>query len=141
MEDPKKRFKEIWHRIDTYYNLYAKQKGINFTAMLVLEFLAESDKDYTQKALCEKLYLPKQIINSVIKSFWEQGYVELKEAKDRRNKKIHLTEKGKVYAEEVSKPLEEAEEKAWDSLNAEEFALFTRAAEKFERALYGSLKG
>jgi len=135
MQGENKRFKEIWHRIDIHYNRYAKKVGLNFTAMLVLECLVEAPEFFTQKALCEKLVLPKQFINTIITSFWEQGYVELKEAKDRRNKKIHLTEKGKAYAHSITKPLDDADQAVWADFSEEESEIFMRALEKYEQAM------
>jgi len=139
MQDARKRFKERWHRIDILYNRFAKQSGLNFTAILVLESLEEPGVNYTQKALCEKLALPKQYINGIISTFWEKGYVELKEAKDRRNKTIHLTEKGEAYSKAISKPLEDAEDAAWAAFTDEEMVVFTNALEKYERKLAEAL--
>ncbi|MCL2188589.1 MAG: MarR family transcriptional regulator [Defluviitaleaceae bacterium] len=135
MHDAHTRFKEIWHKIDIHYNRYARKMGINFTAMLVLELLCSAQASYTQTALCEQLALPKQIVNAIINTFREQGYVELREARDRRNKEIRLTEKGKSYALEISKPLDSADESAWKDFTDEEAAIFMRALEKYERAL------
>ena len=132
--------KEAWHKMDNLYNFYAKSVGINFTIILVLQILFESeDVAYTQKELCDKLGLPKQLVNNIMKSFWEQGYVQLREAKDRRNKEIIVTDKGKSYAAKVLKPLEDAESDAWDCFSAEELANLAKTMEKFTTAFEGTL--
>jgi len=133
--------KEIWHKMDSLYVFYAKSVGLNFTTILVLQLLYDSADVYTQKEVCEKLSLPKQLVNSIIKSFWEQGYVELKEAKDRRNKKIIVTGKGMEYAAKVLKPLKDAESIIWDSLSAEELNTLAKIMEKQLKAYEGALKG
>jgi DNA-binding MarR family transcriptional regulator len=133
--------KEYWHKIDNLYNLYAKSVGLNFITMLVLEYLYDSSETHTQKAISQKFDLPKQYVNSIIKSFWEQSYVELKEAKDRRNKEIILTDAGKKYAEKVLKPLQEADAKVWKSFTDEELAVLENTMKKFEQSLEGLLKG
>ncbi|MCL1996507.1 MAG: MarR family winged helix-turn-helix transcriptional regulator [Defluviitaleaceae bacterium] len=131
--------KETWHKMNSQFDLYAKAVGVNFTTIIILQFLYEATEIYTQKDICEKLGLPKQLVNAIIKSFWEQGFVKLKEAKDRRNKDILITDKGKEYAVSVLKPLEDAESAAWDNFTDEELTAFVRVLEKyvvsFEREL------
>ena len=139
MQDAYKRVKAVWYNLDLTYSRYARKMGINFTLLLILELLLESDTDYTQKALCEKLLLPKQLVNTLIKSLWEQKYVELREASDRRNKNIHLTPAGRAYAQSIIHPFDEAEEHAWRSFTDEEMVVFANAIEKYERVLAGYL--
>jgi len=127
--------KKSWHQVDTLYDLYAKSRGLNFTSILVLQLLHEAEEDYTQKRLCEKLGLPKQFVNAIIKSFWEQGYVTLKEAKDRRNKELSLTEKGRDYAACVMKPLEDAEAAMWESFSPNEISLLKNMLTRYTKAL------
>jgi len=137
LDEARTKFKETWYRIDNMFNLYAKKKGLNFTSLIILEFIYDSHDSkmlYTQKDLCDKLFLPKQLVNSIVTSFWEQGFVELKEAKDRRNKKISLTEKGKEYADEIIRALDAAENKTWDYFDDEEIIAFVSSMEKYEKA-------
>ena len=129
------RFMETWHRIDSLYNLYARSLGLSLSATLVLECLYYPGDVYTQKGLSEKFGLPKQAVNSIIKSFWEQGYVELKEAKDRRNKEIFLTDKGRVHAREITGQFEAMEAKVWERFTIEEMTIFADFMEIFEKSL------
>ena len=47
-----------------------------------------------QKKLCEYCFIPKQTVNAVVTSFYQNGWIMLEEMpQDRRNKTIHLTEK------------------------------------------------
>ena len=132
--------KESWHKMDILYDFYAKSIGLNFTVVVVLELLSDPAEVYTQKGVCEKLGLPKQLINSIIKSLWEQGFVELKEASDRRNKDIIVTARGREYIINVLGPLEEAEFAAWESFSAEEILQFSKTTEKYAKAFEGILK-
>jgi len=131
--------KETWHKMDGVYTLYAKSVGLNFTSILVLQFLSDFSQIFTQKDVCEKLELPKQFVNSIIKSLWEQGYVKLKEAKDRRNKDIIITESGKAYIQNVLKPLEDAEMAAWEDFSADEILSYAKTMEKYAQALENAL--
>ena len=128
-------FKTTFHKINNLYNFYAKTIGINLAAILLLEILSNADVPYSQKELCEQLGQPKQLINSIIKSFWEQGYVELKEAQDRRFKKVVLTDEGRRYAVSVIKPLQEAERAAWGCFSVEEIVDFSTTMGKYEKSL------
>ena len=132
--------KEIWYKVDSLYDYYAKSVGLNFTTILVLQLLRNSSRSYTQKEICEKLGLPKQFVNSIVKTFWEQGYVELKEAKDRRNKEIIVTDVGKEYAAGILNPLEDAETMVWNSFSAEEVKALAATMGKYVKAFENVLK-
>ena len=129
------RFTEAWHRIENLYDVYAKSQGMNFTAILVLEYLSSPGEIYTQKALCEKLSLPKQTVNVIVNSFREQGYVQLTEAKDRRNKELALTDEGKKYAEKISGHFQTMEAKTWECFAENELLAFVETTEKYEKSL------
>jgi DNA-binding MarR family transcriptional regulator len=135
MLDVRKQFKDVWYRLDNLIGQYAKQAGVSVTTLFVLELLLESDEPPTQKILCEKLFLPKQFVNSIIKSLWEAEYVELKEARDRRNKKVILTPKGNAYAHQILDPFNRADEQAWSGFSDEELMSFNEALVKYERAM------
>jgi len=133
--------KEIWHKMDGAYEFYAKSQGLNTTTVLVAQLLINSpDEVYTQKDICEKLELPKQVVNSIVKSFWEQGFIELREARDRRNKEIIVTQSGRDYKRKMLKPLEDAELAAWEGFSAEEITAFAKTLEKYVKNLERILK-
>jgi len=131
--------RETWHRLDGLYEQYAKSLGLSFTALMVLDLLDDSAVTYTQRVVCDRLDLPKQYVNSIIKSLLEQGHVELKEAKDRRNKEIRITERGKLYIQSALKPLDEAEFAAWGGFSQNAITHYAqtmaRYTEAFERVL------
>ncbi|MCL2404741.1 MAG: winged helix-turn-helix transcriptional regulator [Defluviitaleaceae bacterium] len=134
LDDARAKFKESSHRIESLFNSYAKSKGLNFTSLLILELLYDENETYTQKDLCEKLALPKQLVNTIIKSFWEQEYVELKEAKDRRNKNIILTDKGKSYTQGILHCMQDAEDRAWECFTDDEVISFVNSLEKYAKS-------
>ena len=126
---------KILHKMDSLYDRLAKSVGINFTTFCVLELLYEDEKTYTQKEICEKLGLPKQIANSIVKNYWEQGYLVLTEAKDRRNKHINLTPAGRAHVQQLIHHMEAKENAAWESFNREETAQVIELLSKFTQAL------
>jgi len=133
------RYLESWHRVDNIYKSYVKSVGLNYSAMQILKLLRNTKEVYSQKCLCEKLGLPKQLIYTHIKSFWKQGYVELKEAEDRRNKEIILTPKGSKYIEEILMPLNNAEKNTWGNFTIEEILDFAEKMEKYEKHLESNI--
>jgi len=124
------KIKANWYKANILYNNHAKSAGLNFTAILILDILYNANGAYTQKMISDELEQPKQFIHSVITSFWQQGYIELLEAKDRRNKNIILTDIGKAYAQNTLKSLQDAEQRVLDSLTAEEISAFNAILEK-----------
>lgn len=140
LDDARSRFKKTWQRLDGLFTMYAKSHGMNFTTMIILELLNDDDVTYTQTGISEKLMIPKQLINSIITSFLQQGYVELKEAHNRRTKNIFLTEKGKEYAEQIINDLDEAESKAWMCFTSDEAVAFVEAMEKYEKSFEQTLE-
>ncbi|MCL2573563.1 MAG: MarR family winged helix-turn-helix transcriptional regulator [Defluviitaleaceae bacterium] len=127
--------KETWHKMDSLYDAYAKASGLNFTGLIVYELLYYSDEIHTQKGICEQLSLPKQLVNSIIKSLWEQEHVKLVEAKDRRNKEIIVTSQGRKYISSILEPLEDAEMAAWEGFADDEIANYANIMTKYVSAL------
>ena len=132
--------KKTWHKIDGLYDFYAKSVGLNFASIIILQLLSDSGETYTQKDLGEKLGLPKQFVNSVITSFWERGFVELMQARDRRNKEIIITDDGREYAAKILKPLEEAERAAWGCFSDEELAQLVDTLNRYTNAFNEAMK-
>ena len=88
------------HEWDAVYEEYAKSVGLS-TGLIVLYEIYEIE-NCTQKKLGEYCFIPKQTVNAVVTSFYKKGWITLEEMpQDRRNKTIHLTEKGRKDTEEI----------------------------------------
>ena len=126
--------------IDNVFDAYAKKQGLSYIGLQVLEYIYEHTEGCTQKEIVSVTFSPKQTVNLIVKSFWEQGYLELREMPtDRRNKKIFLTETGKSYAEKILRPIHEAEEETVSNMTDEERRIMLQGtrlyAEKFRERL------
>jgi DNA-binding MarR family transcriptional regulator len=129
----------IWHDLNAAYEDYARRSGLTCVQTYVIEMLARVP-DCTQKAICECTSLPKQNVNALIKKFAEDGIVELAQNEaDRRNKTIHLTEKGRQLHQSVIPHIREAEIKAMQSLSEEEQNTMIRTLETYVSALQEKL--
>lgn len=95
-------FSEKWMSIERLSEEYARVAGLTSMSLTVLEMIYDHSQNCTQKLICEQSQYSKQSVNMIIKSFWEQGYIELSEMKaDRRNKQITLSESGVKYADRI----------------------------------------
>lgn len=119
-------------KIDEAYEKYAKAKGMTYVSLVVLEEIYEVGDTCTQKQITHDTHYPKQTVNLVVKSFWENGYIELKEIpSDRRNKHIVLTQEGRKRCEEVIVPLLKKEEAAISGMGKNESEELIRLLELY----------
>ena len=135
------QFNASLQTIEKIYEEYAKSVGLTYMSLTVLHIICDCgvDEQCTQKLITEKSHYNKQVVNVIIKGFYEKGHILLEELKeDRRNKQIILTEKGKNYAEEILSPLWEIEEQALsvlkDSERAHLLEMLARCADGYKDA-------
>lgn len=123
-----------WQEWNASYEEYAKSAGMSFTALSILSTIYGMEQ-CTQKKLCEYCFLPKQTVNSVITAFYKKGWIRLEEmAEDRRNKTIHFTDEGLAYAQKVLSPIREAEQRAMETLSAEQREMLLSVTQKYVRS-------
>lgn len=138
LQEQNNRFCEIMQKIDRLYEKYAKAKGMTYMSMTVLESISANKENCTQKLICEETHYPKQSVNLIVKSFLQDGYITLEELpEDRRNKRIVLTEKGRLYADETIGGLWEIDKNATLQMSAKQreellqlLSLYTNAYEQ-----------
>lgn len=125
-----------WRAVDDIYVSYAKSVGLSFLGLIILETINNNPNGCTQKEIVEKLNLPKQTVNVIIKSFLDQGYIDLKEvSSDRRNKEIKFSKQGKDFANKVLGNLSEAEVKVMEKLTYEQRQDILNVMKKIEMSL------
>ncbi len=138
-------YNRIVRECDELYRTAAKRLGLPDGAFWILYALREGERALTQSVLCSMLYLPKQTINSSLKKLEADGYLQLQEMKDRRSKRVCLTEKGRLLAEDTVDKVLRAECAALSELPPDErrqlVGLFGRFQERLrERFSDGSVK-
>lgn len=123
-------FFDSWQQLDALYTEYARTKGLAYTELVVLSYL--SMDSYTQKQLCEKTLMPKQTVNSVIKSLAKKGLVVLKQSDtDRRAKTVVLTEKGRQLRREAMDDMARAEHAAIGRIGTEDWENLVRILDRY----------
>lgn len=121
MREQSARFDELMQKIDRLYETYARASGMTYMSMAVLDLIFEYADGCTQKKICEETHYPKQSVNLIVKSFWQDGLVRLEELpEDRRNKRIVLTDRGHAYAEKAVGTLRRIDESAAEKLDAQQ---------------------
>lgn len=95
-------------KMDRLYYLWGKNTGVSEN-MLTLMYALNDGKIHTQKQICEQFSIPKTTINTIVKELIEKGLIVFENGKNLKEKKLALTEKGKVYAKEITSELEEIE--------------------------------
>lgn len=134
------RFYKNCQSIDRMYEEYAKATGLTYMSSTVLGIIYDYPENCTQKLICEETHFPKQSVNMIIKSFLEQGYVELNEIpSDRRNKQINLSEEGKIYADKIIGKLRKAEYNAMEALTFEQREHLINLIEIYEKSFQNNI--
>lgn len=126
--------------IDRAYEEYARSKGMTYLSLIVLEEIYELGDGCTQKQISDDTHYPKQSVNLIVKAFLEDGVVELKELpKNRKNKGITLTEKGKQLCDDIVVPLLLQEEAAMKTMGDRQSRELARLLELYAKAYCDSV--
>lgn len=134
-------FSKKWKSIERLSEEYAKAAGLTPMSLNVLSIIYDHVDGCTQKHICQLIHYNKQSVNMIIKSFWEQGYVELVEVReDRRNKQVKLSEKGKNYAEKVIGVLFKVENDALENTTLEQRKALMAFFEAYEESFQSGIK-
>lgn len=136
-----RQFCDLWQSLSVIYEDYARNSGVSYTSLYILNTIVQTP-DCTQKHICETTLLPKQTVNNVITAFYKQGYVQLCELpENRRIKTIHLTEKGREYADGLIPHINQANCNAMEKLTEDEqdmlIRLMTRYTAAFRKEMLG----
>ena len=111
-----------------------------FRILLGIVYLSEADEVYTQNALAEMWYFPKQTVNSAIAGLVKTGYIRLEQIAGARNSKaVKLTEQGLDVCKRLVNPLVHAELSALLKMSEEERRMFLELSDKQQRFLRAEL--
>ena len=126
---------EQFQNMDNAYEAYAKSRGLTYLSLMVLDEIYDFGDGCTQKQISEDTHYPKQSINLVVKTFLEDGIVELRELpKNRKNKGITLTDKGRQLCDDIIVPLLRQEETAMLEMGEKESSELLRLVELYGNA-------
>lgn len=127
-----KRFYALWREENAIYDDRAKEQGLSSSSALILYSLYEAKEKCTQKSISQMWSIPKQTVNTILKDFSANGYIELSTDKeDKRNKLIVLTPEGKAYAGKIVEALHKRELFAIDRMGLENITRMNDDTELF----------
>lgn len=129
------KFNLLFKQYDDIYRSAARNFDMPELALWILYVLREKEK-CTQKDLGDMLLQPKQSIHSALRTLAADEYVILKCSEtNRKNKDIHLTEKGTALAENTADKIVYAERKAFLTLTDKERETILNLFEQLSSAL------
>ena len=99
------------------YRIWAKKHQLNYNALVIL-YTLDDYKTCTQKQICDRWALPKQTVHGILLDFEKKGYITItSNDKNKRERLIAFTEKGKLFAASVLEKLYEMEENAMQKMS------------------------
>ena len=126
------RFYALWREENAVYDDWAREQGLSSNSALILYTLYEEKENCTQKSISQMWSIPKQTVNTILKEFSANGYIELSaDKKDKRNKLIMLTPKGNAYAGKIVESLRKRALFAIDQMGLENITRMNNDTELF----------
>lgn len=100
------------NELDAVYRAAASKSGISYGEISIWSMLLNTGF-YSQRDLCDRLYLPKQTVNSIVSNLAKRGFVVLEHIPGTRNRKtVRLTTEGLDYGKSRVMWIFEAEQRA-----------------------------
>ena len=128
------------HEWNASYEDYARSVGLSFTSLSILSAIDETP-NCTQKALCERCFLPKHTVNAAVTTLYKNGWITMREwPEDRRNKTIHFTEEGRRQAQQILSRVHHSEQTAMAGLTAAEREQLLSLTKRYITACKESMK-
>ena len=115
-----KRLNAILSEVDNLYQTLLKAHNVSESEYVVMFAINELGEGCSQKDISENGYASKKTINSTIKKFQKDGYIDLKPAKY-PSMQIFLTEQGKKFMRENIVPILKLESNVLDDVPENEF--------------------
>ncbi|BBA92151.1 MULTISPECIES: MarR family winged helix-turn-helix transcriptional regulator [Streptococcus] len=137
-----KTYARIFDQQIGLYEGYARKHGLHAKCLSILMWIYYNPEGVTQNWVSKKTYSSKQVVNATIKKFQERGWVFLEEnPADKRHKRVKLTEEGRMFANQILHPLEEAEQQALSKLSQKEQELLLQLTQCYSQNLAQILLG
>lgn len=134
---------ELWAittQFGNVYDDYVKRFNFNYNELSCFYSLYVFGQ-CTQKQICNEWALPKQTINTLCKSFMEQGLIQIvPHTGDKREKLLTLTENGKEIAKPMIEPLLDIEQQAIANFGNERALKLVKEFKAFQENFLNTFK-
>lgn len=115
---------------------YARQNGINSKSLLVFMWIYNNPDGLTQGCIAKHTYSTKQVVQSIITTYLQKGWLYLEQLQtDKRKKLVKMTDLGNKEIAALIEPLNEYEAQAMSVLTAEQQKVLLEATQVFSQHL------
>lgn len=121
---------------------YARQNGINSKSLLVFMWIYNHPEGLTQECIAKRTYSTKQVIQSIVTTYIQKGWLHLEVLPtDKRKKLVKMTEVGQKEVAALIEPLNDYEKQAMSALTVEQRAALLETTQLFSQQLKTLLEG
>ncbi len=121
--------------INGSYQKWYQKNNIN-SYLLQTMYALYNEPTLSQKEISENYQIPPQTVNNAIKALEKQGYLELvPDERDRRWRKIVITDVGAKYIEDSVKPLVHLDNRVIEKMGTEEYQQLISLLDEYGVAL------
>ena len=106
--------------LDSVYQSLLKANSVSDSEYIVMLYIQELGEGCSQKDIADNSLISKKTVNSTIKKFEKDGYIELVAAKY-PHMKIFLTDKGREFFQNSIMPIIELENDVLENMTENEF--------------------
>ena len=122
-------------RVNGAYDVFSKSTGIKSNMLWMLSALNDGKK-HTQVQLSWDWNYPKTTVNTLVKELEEDGYVQFSPVPGaKREMYVELTESGTAYADEILRPVYEAEEALFQQYFSSHDTHFVQELNRFSNSM------
>ena len=127
----------VWSTCNQIYTRWAVAHGLSYFELMILSSIYYAHLDNLplyQRDIMTCLGIPKQTINTIIKDYIQQGYIELKPAPaDKRKKQLTFTPSGLSYAASYVEELMQCEHEAMAQMDLATLQLSFQTQEQYNQ--------
>lgn len=112
----------LYREQDDLYNEYASHFGLSSISFWILYTLCEAEEEaFTQNMLADMWHIPRQSLNSAVRTLVTRGYIKLEQmAVSGNSKALRLTEEGEAFCKRAIYPFYELEERILQNMTKQE---------------------
>ncbi len=126
-------------RCTSVYKKIAKEQGVKENTLLFMDILSDG-KQHSQKQICEDWMIPRTTLNTIVTECMQDGYIILLSQNQSKEKLIALTDKGKCFAETITRAMNTAVQNAMRKITEESGTDFIRVFEQYVEYLQEEYK-
>lgn len=120
----------LLHQVADSYLRIAQAHGLTYNGLMML-YMVEENEHLTQKMVCDRLFLSKSSVHSILESLMDKGLLFLSDGRNRKEKNIVMTEKGRKFMVLVDQDTESIENAGVHSISEEDMNRFLSVSHAF----------